>query len=170
VTIAVRDDVHVDADHRMALSVRQTVRAVRPGVDSAWFFWSPDSDGADVTIGSDANCRIGRRLHLASGRLATELLFDRRLARGEAHTYKFHLRQQPGEIADPVYRRRIPTHTVEKLRIRIVFARRPRAAWVCHWSAPEERASQHAAAIDQATVTLAQTSPAPATYGIRWRY
>jgi hypothetical protein len=169
VIIAIHDDVHVGEDHRMAITVRQTVRAVRPGVDSAWCLYSPDVAGADFVIGSDANCRIGRRLRLAGGRLATEL-FDRRLARGEAHTYKFHVRQLPGGAPDLLYRRTISTHTVEKLRIRAVFARRPRAAWVCHWPAPQDPARQHPAAVDEATVTVAQTGPAPATYGIRWSY
>jgi hypothetical protein len=170
VIIAIHDDVHVGEDHRMAITVRQTVRAVRRGVDSAWCFYSPDAAGADFVIGSAANCRIGRRVRLAGGRLATELLFDRRLARGEAHRYKFHVRQLPGGAADLLYRRTISTHTVEKLRIRAVFARRPRAAWVCHWPVPEDPASQHPAAVDEATVTLARASPAPATYGIRWSY
>jgi hypothetical protein len=169
VIIAIHDDVRVD-EIGTTLTVRQTVRAVRSGVDSAWFFYAPEVDGATVVMDSDANCRVGRRVRLADGRYAAELLFDRRLERGEAHTYKFHVVQRPGGAADPVYRRRIPYHTVERLRITVCFSRSPRAAWVCQWPAAADLARQRRTPVDQATVSLAKDSPAPATYGIRWAY
>ncbi len=169
VIIAIHDDVHVD-ETEMVLTVRQTVRAVRSGVDSAWFFYAPEVDGATIAMNSDANCRVGRRVRLADRRHAAELLFDRHLERGEAHTYKFHVLQRAVGAADPVYRRRVRYHTVETLRITVRFARPPRAAWVCRWPALTDPVHQRPRPVDHATVSLAHNSPAPATYGIRWSY
>jgi hypothetical protein len=168
VIIAIHDDVHVD-ETGIALTVRQTIRAARSGIDSAWFLYAPEADGATIVMDSDANCRVGRRVRLPDGRHAAELLFDRRLERGEGHTHKFHVLQRPGP-ADPVYRRRVPYHTVETLRIAVRFARPPRAAWICQWPNPTDPAHQRPTPVDHATASLAHNSPAPATYGIRWSY
>jgi len=169
--IAVYDEVHVGTDHRMAhLLVRQTVRALRDGVDSAWSFYSRDALRADVQVGAEANCRIGRRVRLDDGRLAAELLFDRRLARGEQHTFRFQVEHRHADAAEPFHRRTVATHTVETLSIRVVFAEHPRAAWLCQWSSPDDTYSQDTATVDEATVTLTCASPAPATYGVRWSY
>jgi hypothetical protein len=169
--IAVCDEVHVGADHRMThLVVRQTVRALRDGVDSAWSFYSPDARRADVRVGAEANCRIGRRVRLEDGRLAVELLFDRRLARGEKHTYRFQVEHRYADATELSHRRTVATHTVETLGIRVIFAERPRAVWLCQWSLPDDTYSQDTATIDEATVTLTRISPVPATYGVRWSY
>jgi hypothetical protein len=176
VIIAITDEVHVDESDQITVQVRQTVRAVRSGVDSAWFFYTPEAVRPKVSIqGND--CRVGRRLRLADGRYAAELLFDRRLERGQEHSYTFRVVQKQHGSTDPVYRRSIRAHTVEKLEVQVIFARPPRSAWLCHWSTPATPTAiptvpddRQAAALDDATATLVQTSPAPGAYGIRWSY
>lgn len=163
------DDVMVDGA-RIELTVRQTVRAVRAGVDSAWFFYWPEADRPHVLISSATGCRIGRRLKLTDGRYATELLFDRRLERGEDHTYGLHVRQQPGGAARPGYGRSIVEHTVEKLKITVCFTRSPSTAWLYCRSGRGEGNRREQVRVDRAMVTLDRTSPDPAEYGIGWSY
>lgn len=161
--IAVHDDVEVDGQGRLTVSVRQTVRAARPGVDAAWHLHPPGA-GRAAALGT-AGCRPGRQVRLPSGLLATELLFDRRLAAGEAHTFRTH---EPADSPGASYQREVRGHTVEQLLIRVTFTRPPAAAWISH-RPPGGPATRHPAAVRDAAVTLAVTSPAPAAYGICWR-
>jgi hypothetical protein len=166
--IAVHDDVQVDEQGRLTISVRQTVRAARPGVDAAWHLHPPGTAGARTPRPAGlgvAGCRPGRQVRLPSGQLATELLFDRQLVPGETHTFRTH---EPAVPASASYHREVRGHTVERLLIRVSFARPPAAAWISH-QPPGGAAAQHPATVRDAAVTLAVTSPAPAAYGIRWR-
>ncbi|SDX74948.1 hypothetical protein SAMN05421504_103700 [Amycolatopsis xylanica] len=104
----VHDTITFDAEHRQrSLHTRLVARARRQGPDRYITVYNGD-EGCDiegVELVTAEGCRIGRmRRHPGSDTLATELLFDRKLAEGEIHVFCFEVRDDSGSASPGYYR------------------------------------------------------------------
>ncbi|MEC3982076.1 hypothetical protein [Amycolatopsis sp. H20-H5] len=106
--LAVHDTITFDA-HRRQVSVRTRLvaRARRHGPDRYVTVYNGD-DGCQiehVELITDEGCRTGRmRRHAESATMATELLFDRKLAEGDLHVFCSEVRDDSGSDSPGYYR------------------------------------------------------------------
>ncbi|RSM62638.1 hypothetical protein [Amycolatopsis sp. WAC 01376] len=104
--LAVHDTITFDAAHRqVGLQTRLVCRARRHGPDRYVTVYNgdPGCNIGDVELITAEGCRVGRiRRNAEAETMATELLFDRKLAEGEIHVFCFEVRDDSG-TASPGY-------------------------------------------------------------------
>lgn len=104
--LSVHDVVTFDAAHRqVSVRTRLVTRARRHGPDRYVTVYNGDPGCriADVELITAEGCRVGRmRRNPAAETMATELLFDRKLAEGDIHVFCFEVRDDSG-AASPGY-------------------------------------------------------------------
>ncbi|WP_033293821.1 hypothetical protein [Amycolatopsis jejuensis] len=106
--LAVHDRITIDGQrHQVRFSTRLVTRARRHGPDRYVTVYNGDPGCRidDVQLVTAEGCRVGRiRRHPGSETMATELLFDRKLAEGEIHVFCFEVRDDSAAIFPGYYR------------------------------------------------------------------
>lgn len=170
ITTVVDERVSVDPDGKPTeICVQQQVRAVRDEVNSYWLIHAADTGGTRTHVRAGVGCRVGHRVLLGADRTAVQLLFDRRLGRGDDHWFSFMLSHRYTGLGEPFHRRSISSHTVEAYTSRVAFAAPPRQVWLCEWpdrAGPPLRRRQ--AKVESSVACLYLRRPAPGTYGMLW--
>lgn len=176
--VAIAKDVRLGAGRRpLDVRIRVQVRAVHDGVDRYWYV-----EGAEPrlrpTVVDTAGCTAGRRVRepgppAGPPLVATELVFDRPLARGERYEFSFRLRFQPGIGASGSVFRQQLDQPFERLDLTVSFDRRSLPAEVrqCRW--PHRDRAGHSRGVTLPgclAYQLVVTDPAPGGYGWRWRW
>ncbi|MEV6874806.1 hypothetical protein [Amycolatopsis sp. NPDC051128] len=106
--LSVHDTITFDAEHRqVSLRTRLVTRARRHGPDRYLTVYNGDPGCRidDVELITDEGCRVGRmRRNPDADTMATELLFDRKLAEGDIHVFCFEVRDDSGSASPGYYR------------------------------------------------------------------
>ncbi|MFC4084804.1 hypothetical protein [Amycolatopsis samaneae] len=106
--LSVHDTITFDSAHRqVSVRTRLVTRARRHGPDRYVTVYNGDPGCriADVELITDEGCRAGRmRRNPEHDTMATELLFDRKLAEGDIHVFCFEVRDDSGSASPGYYR------------------------------------------------------------------
>ncbi|MER6761133.1 MULTISPECIES: hypothetical protein [Amycolatopsis] len=106
--LSVHDQITIDEQqHQVKFRTRLVTRARRHGPDRyvAVYNGDPGCRIDDVELITAEGCRVGRiRRHPARETMATELLFDRKLAEGEIHVFCFEIHDNSAVTFPGYYR------------------------------------------------------------------
>lgn len=106
--LSVHDTITFDAEHRqVSAHTRLVTRARRHGPDRYLSVYNGDPGCRidDVELITFEGCRPGRmRRNADADTMATELLFDRKLAEGDIHVFCFEVRDDSGSMSPGYYR------------------------------------------------------------------
>jgi endogenous inhibitor of DNA gyrase (YacG/DUF329 family) len=175
-------DARLDpAGRLLSLRVTARVRALHDGVDRLWYLDGDDPLLRPVVIEA-TGCRPDRRVpergRPGPGLLATELVLDRRLARGECHDVSFLVTYEPrrgtgpasaGRPAPPLFRH-VVERPLERLDLSLSFDPAPGAVLACRWRPRDgaETSRRELTVPGCRSYQLVIADPPPGGYGWRW--
>ncbi|WP_236654582.1 helix-turn-helix domain-containing protein [Streptacidiphilus anmyonensis] len=164
----------VDAERReRELWNRRVLRAEADGADRWIAVVRADPAAPVPEVEVAGPCRTGAAVHAAdNGLLATEVIFDRPLVRGESVIVEYTVRWAPS--GPPVSR--LGTRLNRRIRERVLEVRfdpaaRPRRCHVFRSATPEGRPQERLLRPDTAgTVHAVALGAGPGRFGIRWEW
>jgi hypothetical protein len=174
-------DVRLGAGRRLlCVRISLRVRAVHDGVDRYWYVDTGDPR-LRPTVVDTTGCTAGRSLTEAApapgpALVATELVLDRTLARGEHHDFSLLVQYDPDAVGlrpgEPLFRHQLD-RPHERLDLSVSFDPRALPAEIrrCRWTHRDRAEHSRAVTVPGcAAYQLVVTDPVPGGYGWQWRW